>query len=34
MVPTPRTRAREVAAAPLVAPDLLAAVELALGAPR
>jgi histidinol-phosphate phosphatase family protein len=34
LVPTPRTRAEEVAAAPLVAPDLPAAVELALGAPR
>ena len=34
LVPTPRTRAEEVAAAPLVAPDLPAAVELVLGAPR
>jgi histidinol-phosphate phosphatase family protein len=34
LVPTPRTRAREIAAAPLVAPDLPAAVELVLGAPR
>jgi D-glycero-D-manno-heptose 1,7-bisphosphate phosphatase len=34
LVPTPRTRAEEIAAAPLVAPDLPAAVELALGAPR
>jgi D-glycero-D-manno-heptose 1,7-bisphosphate phosphatase len=34
LVPTPRTRAEEVAAAPLVAPDLPAAVELLLGGPR
>jgi histidinol-phosphate phosphatase family protein len=34
LVPTPRTRAEEIAAAPLVAPDLPAAVELVLGAPR
>jgi hypothetical protein len=30
-VPTARTRVEEVAAAPAVAPDLLAAVELLLG---
>ncbi|HTI35452.1 MAG TPA: HAD family hydrolase, partial [Miltoncostaea sp.] len=34
LVPTPRTRAEEIAAAPLVAPDLPAAVELVLGVPR
>lgn len=34
LVPTPRTRAEEVAAAPMVAPDLPAAVDLVLGAPR
>jgi len=31
LVPTPRTRPQEVAAAPAVAPDLSAAIELALG---
>jgi histidinol-phosphate phosphatase family protein len=31
LVPTPRTRPEEVAAAPAVAPDLLAAVDLILG---
>jgi len=33
LVPTPRTRPEEVAAAPTVAPDLAAAVELALEGP-
>jgi beta-phosphoglucomutase-like phosphatase (HAD superfamily) len=32
LVPTPQTRAEEVADAPEVAPDLLAAVELLLAA--
>jgi D-glycero-D-manno-heptose 1,7-bisphosphate phosphatase len=31
LVPTPVTRREEVAAAPVVAPDLLTAVDLALG---
>jgi hypothetical protein len=31
LVPTAATRAEEVAAAPVVAPDLVAAVELLLG---
>jgi histidinol-phosphate phosphatase family protein len=34
LVPTPRTREEEVAAAPIVAPDLRAAVALALGPGR
>ncbi len=34
LVPTPVTRAEEVVAAPAVAPDLLSAVELVLGAPE
>jgi histidinol-phosphate phosphatase family protein len=34
LVPTPQTRPEEVAAAPLVAPDLGGAVDLLLGAPR
>ena len=34
LVPTARTRAEEVRAAPLVAPDLVAAVELLIGPPR
>jgi histidinol-phosphate phosphatase family protein len=34
LVPTPVTRAEEVSAAPEVAADLLAAVELVLGAPE
>jgi histidinol-phosphate phosphatase family protein len=34
LVPTPVTRAEEVVAAPAVAPDLLRAVELVLGAPE
>lgn len=33
LVPTPRTRPQEIRAAPEVAPDLAAAVELLLGAP-
>jgi HAD superfamily hydrolase (TIGR01662 family) len=32
LVPTPRTRPEEVAAAPATAPDLAAAVEIAIGA--
>jgi phosphoglycolate phosphatase-like HAD superfamily hydrolase len=34
LVPTPRTRPEEIAAAPQTAPDLLAAVELAIGGGR
>jgi histidinol-phosphate phosphatase family protein len=34
LVPTPVTRGEEVAAAPAVAPDLLAAVDLLLGSPE
>jgi D-glycero-D-manno-heptose 1,7-bisphosphate phosphatase len=34
LVPTPVTRPEEVATAPVVAPDLLAAVDLLLGSPR
>lgn len=34
LVPTPRTRPEEIAAAPAVAPDLAAAVEIAIGGAR
>jgi D-glycero-D-manno-heptose 1,7-bisphosphate phosphatase len=34
LVPTPQTRAEEVAAAPAVRPDLVAAVRYLIGGPR